>query len=120
LPGTAVDVLDEAGAAAQLQQGSLPKEAVEIQKRLRFIAKRMEASILNHEFEKARFYSAEERKERNNLKQLRENYQLDDNSGLNVGREDIEKAVSKLVGIPIEAIRSSRAGNPEDSGSIAN
>jgi ATP-dependent Clp protease ATP-binding subunit ClpC len=58
----------------------------------------MEASIANHEFEKARFYSQEERKERDNLKQLREKYKLDNNPALNISREEIEIAVSKLVG----------------------
>jgi ATP-dependent Clp protease ATP-binding subunit ClpC len=98
LPGTAVDVIDEAGAAAQSQQGSLPEEVVEVQKRIRFIVQRMEASIANHEFEKARFYSQEERKERDNLKQLREKYKLDNNPAFNVGREEIERAISKLIG----------------------
>ena len=104
LPGTAVDLLDGAGAAAQLQQGSMPEEVVEVQKRLRFIVQRMEASVANHEFEKARFYSHEERKERDSLDVLRKKYKLDKNPALTVRREDIERAVSKL------------AGNPDDSG----
>jgi ATP-dependent Clp protease ATP-binding subunit ClpC len=98
LPGGAVDIIDEAGAAAQLQQGSLPEEVVEVQKRIRFIVERMKVSIANHEFEKARFYSQEERKERDNLKQLREKYKLDNNPAFKVGREEIERAVSKLIG----------------------
>jgi ATP-dependent Clp protease ATP-binding subunit ClpC len=98
LPGTAVDIIDEAGAAAELEQGSLPGEVVEVQKRIRFIVQRMEASIANHEFEKARFYSQEERKERDNLKQAREKYKLDDTPALNVRPQEIEKAVNKLVG----------------------
>jgi ATP-dependent Clp protease ATP-binding subunit ClpC len=98
LPGAAVDIIDEAGAAAQLQQGSVPEDVVEVQKRIRFIVERMKASIANHEFEKARFYSQEERKERDNLKQLREKYKLDNNPAFNVGREEIERAISKLVG----------------------
>jgi ATP-dependent Clp protease ATP-binding subunit ClpC len=68
-----------------------------VQKRIRFIVERMEASIANHEFEKARFYSGEERKERDNLKQLREKYRLDDNPALNIRREDIERAVISSV-----------------------
>jgi ATP-dependent Clp protease ATP-binding subunit ClpC len=98
LPGTAVDVIDEVGAAAQLRQGSLPEEVVEVQKRIRFIVQRMEASIANYEFEKARFYSQEERKERDNLKQLREKHNLDNNPAFNVGREEIDRAISKLIG----------------------
>src|SRR4029077_6447994 len=120
LPGTAVDVIDEAGAAAQLQQGKLPEEVVELQKRVRFIVQRMEASIENHEFEKARFYSGEERRERNNLEQLRKKYNLDENAAWNIRREDIERAVSKLAGMPIAAIRQSRAANPGGSGSTLN
>jgi ATP-dependent Clp protease ATP-binding subunit ClpC len=98
LPGAAVDIIDEAGAAAQLQQGSFPEEVVEVQKRIRFIVERMKASIENHEFEKARFYSQEERKERDNLKQSREKYKLDNNPAFNVGRAEIERAMSKLIG----------------------
>jgi len=98
LPGAAVDIIDAAGAAAQLEQSALPEEVVEVQKRIRFIVQRTEAAIANHEFEKARFYSQEERKERDNLKQLREKYKLDNNPALNIRREEIEKAVSKLVG----------------------
>jgi ATP-dependent Clp protease ATP-binding subunit ClpC len=106
LPGIAVDVIDEAGAAAQLQQGSLPAALVDIQKRIRLIAQRMESAITNHEFEKARFYSDEERKERLNLKAAREQLKLNEDAFV-VRREDVEKAVSKLAGMSIDAIRRS-------------
>jgi|SRR5215469_3927412 len=100
LPGAAVDVIDEAGATGQLQQGSLPQEVVEVQKRIRLVVQRMEAAIANHEFEKARFHSDQERKERYNLGELREKYKLDDNPALTVHREEIERAVSKLLETP--------------------
>jgi hypothetical protein len=38
----------------------------------------MEHAIANHEFEKARFYSDEERKERENLRLLREQFDLEE------------------------------------------
>jgi hypothetical protein len=41
---------------------------------VKFSVQRMEASVANHEFEKARFYSIEERKERDNLNKLREKH----------------------------------------------
>lgn len=97
LPGAAVDLIDEAGATAQLQQGSLPKEVVDAQKRIRFIAQRMESAIANHEFEKARIFSDEERKERGNLKELREQHKLHENPALTIRREEIERAVSKRL-----------------------
>jgi len=57
-----------------------PGEITEVQKRIKFIVHRMENAIANHEFEKARFYSKEERKERENLRALREKYHLDDSA----------------------------------------
>ena len=82
----------------------MPGELVEVQKRIRFVAQRLEASIANHEFEKARFYSSEERKERDNLIELRRKYKLDEHP-MNVRREDVRRAVSELTGTPIEEIR---------------
>ena len=62
----------------KLRQTALPEEITEVQKRIKFIVHRMENAIANHEFEKARFYSDEERKERENLRALREKYHLDE------------------------------------------
>ena len=68
LPDKAIDLIDEAGARVKLRQTTLPPEVADIQKRIKFIVHRMENAIANHEFEKARFYSDEERKERENLR----------------------------------------------------
>jgi ATP-dependent Clp protease ATP-binding subunit ClpC len=76
-----------------------------VQKRIKFIVHRMENAIANHEFEKARFYSDEERKERENLRSLRDKYHLDDSSAGIVTREDIEDVVSRWTGVPITSIK---------------
>ena len=54
------------------------EKLAQIQKRIDFIVGRMERAIANHEFEKARFYSDEERKERENLRSLREQFNLEE------------------------------------------
>ena len=105
LPDKAIDLIDEAGARVKLRQTSLPEEITEVQKRIKFIVHRMENAIANHEFEKARFYSDEERKERENLRALREKYQLDESSTGVVNREDIEDVVSRWTGVPITSIK---------------
>ena len=105
LPDKAIDLIDEAGARVKLRQTSLPEEITEVQKRVKFIVHRMENAIANHEFEKARFYSDEERKERENLKGLREKYHLDESSTGVVTREDIEDVVSRWTGVPIASIK---------------
>jgi ATP-dependent Clp protease ATP-binding subunit ClpC len=105
LPDKAIDLIDEAGARVKLRQTSLPDEITEVQKRIKFIVHRMENAIANHEFEKARFYSDEERKERENLRALREKYHLDESSTGVVNREDIEDVVSRWTGVPISSIK---------------
>jgi len=105
LPDKAIDLIDEAGARVKLRQTTLPSEVAEIQKRIKFIVHRMESAIANHEFEKARFYSDEERKERENLRQLRERYNLDDTSTGVVTKDDIEDVVARWTGVPMTAIK---------------
>ena len=105
LPDKAIDLIDEAGARVKLRQTSLPEEITEIQKRIKFIVHRMDNAIANHEFEKARFYSDEERKERENLRSLRDKYHLDDSTAGVVTREDIEDVVSRWTGVPVTSIK---------------
>ena len=105
LPDKAIDLIDEAGARVKLRQTALPEEITEVQKRIKFIVHRMENAIANHEFEKARFYSDEERKERENLRALREKYHLDDSATGVVNKEDIEEVVCRWTGVPVSAIK---------------
>ena len=105
LPDKAIDLIDEAGARVKLRQTALPEEITEVQKRIKFIVHRMENAIANHEFEKARFYSDEERKERENLRALRDKYHLDESATGVVSREDIEEVVSRWTGVPVSSIK---------------
>jgi ATP-dependent Clp protease ATP-binding subunit ClpC len=105
LPDKAVDLIDEAGARVKLRQSSLPEEMIDVQKRIKFVVHRMENAIASHEFEKARFYSDEERKERENLRLLREKYNIDETAMGVVSRDDIEEVVSRWTGVPVTAIK---------------
>jgi len=105
LPDKAVDLVDEAGARVKLRQSSLPEEMIDVQKRIKFVVHRMENAIANHEFEKARFYSDEERKERENLRLLREKYNVDETAMGSVTRDDIEEVVARWTGVPVTSIK---------------
>ncbi len=105
LPDKAVDLIDEAGARVKLRQSTLPEEMIDMQKRIKFVVHRMENAIANHEFEKARFYSDEERKERENLRLLREKYNIDETSIGAVTHQDIEEVVARWTGIPVISIK---------------
>src|SRR5436189_4465486 len=105
LPDTAIDPVHQSGPRAKLREATVPEEVGEVQKRVKFITHRMETAIANHEFEKARFYSEEERKEKEKLRGLRERYKLDDASTGIVTREDIEEVVSRWTGIAVTSIK---------------
>jgi ATP-dependent Clp protease ATP-binding subunit ClpC len=95
LPGKAFELLDAAAARVKLRQNAQPEEIVEVQKRIKFIMHRMDSAIANHEFEKARFYSDEESKERENLRTLREKYSPDESPSNEVSREDVEEVIAR-------------------------
>jgi ATP-dependent Clp protease ATP-binding subunit ClpC len=105
LPDKAIDLIDEAGARVKLRQTTMPEEIAEVQKRIKFIVHRMENAIANHEFEKARFYSDEERKERENLRGLRDKYNLDETVTASVTKDDIEEVVARWTGVPMTSIK---------------
>lgn len=71
-----------ADRAKEGEQDLAPAEKLAlIQKRIHFITKAMERAIANHEFDKGRFYSEEERKERENLRRLCEQFHLEERPG---------------------------------------
>jgi ATP-dependent Clp protease ATP-binding subunit ClpC len=102
LPGKALELLDAAGARVRLRQTPLPEEVIECQKRIKFIVHRMDSAIANHEFEKARFYSDEQKKETENLAALREKYKLSDSAAAVVTREDVEEVIARSSEYPFK------------------
>jgi len=78
----------------------LPEEVAEARKRIAFIVHRMDGAIASHEFVKARFYSDEERKERENLRILEEKYRLDDSAAGTGSREDVEETIKRWEEYP--------------------
>ncbi len=78
LPDKAIDLIDEAGARVKLLQDSLPKEMTEIQKKIKIIVSHMESAITNHEFDKAEIYRNEERVQMENLRSVKEKFNLSD------------------------------------------
>lgn len=111
LPDKALDLLDEAGSYVRSRASGLPDEVVELRKKIRFIIKRIEAAIANHEFEKARVFSDQERSERENLEALEARLGLDRGSRIPVTREAIEEVVATWTGLPVATIRAG-ASNP--------
>lgn len=94
----------------------MPPEVAEAQKTLRVIVERIGAAIENHEFHKARYYSDEERRQRDILRVLYDKYKVDEQSFGTVTRKDVEAVVARWTRLPIEAIRQSKIPeNPKSS-----
>lgn len=107
LPEKAIDLMDEAAVFANLRKPAPPPEVIELRKKVKFIKERHEAAIQNHEFEKARFYSDELRKEQENLKATEAQFNIG-KSVTTVGRNEIEMVVAAKTGVSIESLRRSR------------
>ena len=106
LPDKAIDLLDDAGASMKMKHaGRIPPDLVEAHNKLRFITHRMENAIANHEFEKARFYSDEERQQKQILEELQRKFQIQIAHAGQVTTEDIEEALSRWTGMPVAMIR---------------
>ena len=102
LPGKALELLDAAAAAVKVREGSaaIPEDVKECRKRLGFIRDRMDTSIQSHEFEKARVYSDEERKEQANLDALLEMHGIKQRPALTVTRADLEQVIARWGAYP--------------------
>ncbi|MGC2400780.1 MAG: Clp protease N-terminal domain-containing protein [Acidobacteriaceae bacterium] len=99
LPGKAIDLLDAAGSLVKARQ-TVPPAIDEAEARVRSATHRLETSIANHEFEKARFYSDEERKAREELDALRSQLHLDDSSSRVVNDSTLKEVISRWSAYP--------------------
>jgi ATP-dependent Clp protease ATP-binding subunit ClpC len=109
LPGKAVDVMDEAGSVVRLRNSKVPPEIVEVQKRLRFIVKRKNASIENHELEKTYFYSDEQRKERTALDALLKEHRKTSPVVLDITADDVVGVIARSTNANVEEVRKAIA-----------
>src|SRR5262247_3529770 len=106
LPDKAIDLLDEAGARVKLRQATLPSEMTDIQRRIKFIVARMESAISSKDFEKAEHYKNQEQLERENLRSIREKFNISETASMGVvTKSDIEDVVSRWTGVPVTAIK---------------
>jgi ATP-dependent Clp protease ATP-binding subunit ClpC len=109
LPGKAIDLIDEAGAYVATRAARGPDEVFEAQRRVTRIVRQFENAIANHEFQKARSYSDEERVAREELRQLRAKHNLEEMNKVTL--DDIEYVVSQWTRLPLETIRQERLGS---------
>ena len=105
LPDKAIDLLDEAGARAKLQEASYSDEFGEINKSIRVAVEHMENAVSQKDFEKAQFYKEQEASARQSLQFVREKFDVKSSARkVLVSRSDIDEVVSKWTGVPMTSI----------------
>jgi ATP-dependent Clp protease ATP-binding subunit ClpC len=113
LPDKALDLMDEAAAYVNSRPTQWPGEIIEARKCLKTVGDRMERAIANHDFEKARHFSDQERKERANLQELLKKHGIPDPEAHRVTRSDVEEVLARWTGIPVDRIRQDNPAGPE-------
>jgi len=102
LPDKAVDIIDEAGARARLNEMQIPPEIKDLENQIEKLKQEKESYIKSQDFEKAARMRDEERTAREKLDRIREEWQKDrDNATVTIGEEDIARVVSQWTKIPL-------------------
>ncbi|MCM8798575.1 MAG: ATP-dependent Clp protease ATP-binding subunit, partial [Candidatus Omnitrophica bacterium] len=102
LPDKAIDLIDEAGSRARLSVLTPPPEMKELEQRIEQLTKEKEAAIKGQDFEKAANMRDQERITRQQLEQLKREWERKKNEiHPQVTEEDIAQIVSKWTGIPL-------------------
>ena len=102
LPDKAVDVIDEAGARARLQNTTRPPDMKDIEREIEMVTQEKEEAIGAQEFEKAARLRDKERQLRAKLEENKQKWDKQRQTReVVVSEEDIAYIVSKWTGVPI-------------------
>ncbi|WP_218059038.1 ATP-dependent Clp protease ATP-binding subunit [Orenia metallireducens] len=102
LPDKAIDLIDEAGSKARLQQNTAPNEIKELDKELEKIQQEKEATIKAQEFEAAAKLRDKEKHIKERLEEIKTEWKNE--KGMNntdITRESVARVVSDWTGIPV-------------------
>ncbi|MBE6390400.1 MAG: ATP-dependent Clp protease ATP-binding subunit [Lentisphaerae bacterium] len=105
LPDKAIDVMDEAGSRARINQVIPPPDTGELEKKLQKISEKKIKAVAEQNFESAAKYRDQERKLREELDgAISEWKQAKKENFTPVSPADIAAVVAKLTGVPVQQI----------------
>ncbi len=110
LPDKAIDVLDEAGSRAHLDNVTIPAEIESMEQNLTEIALRKKSAVMEQRFEMAASLRDEERELIVRLEGAKESWKrkIDDNKVI-VDEHAVEEVVALMTGIPVTKIASNES-----------
>ncbi|TDX49317.1 ATP-dependent Clp protease ATP-binding subunit [Orenia marismortui] len=102
LPDKAIDLIDEAGSKARLQQNTAPNEIKVLNKELEKIEQEKESVIKSQDFEEAARLRDEEKEIKEKLESIKTEWKNEKGmNNTNIIRESIATIVSDWTGIPV-------------------
>jgi ATP-dependent Clp protease ATP-binding subunit ClpC len=110
LPDKAIDVLDEAGARAHMYNLDVPKNVLNIERKLENIREQKELKVSSQLFEEAAVLRDQERILINQLESAQKKWQNDDGkTSSKINAEHIADVVSLMTGIPLSKVAESES-----------
>ncbi len=110
LPDKAIDIIDEAGARARLQNSKRPDEIIALEEEIKLLTKKKDDLVKAQEYEAAAQVRDEIALKKQELENLIQEWQEKLSTyAIQIGEEDIYSVVSMWTGIPLEKIEESEA-----------
>lgn len=110
LPDKAVDVMDEAGARARLQNTMRPPDMKDIEREIESVTQEKEEAIRGQEFEKAAALRDKEKQLHAQLEQNKKDWEKQRQTlEVTVSEEDIAYIVSKWTGVPVTKLEETES-----------
>ncbi|MCS7205196.1 MAG: ATP-dependent Clp protease ATP-binding subunit [Leptospiraceae bacterium] len=110
LPDKAIDIIDEAGARARLQNSKRPDEIIELEEEIKLLTKKKDDLVKAQEYEAAAQVRDEIATKKLQLEEIIQDWQEKlSNYAIQIQEEDIYSVVSMWTGIPLERIEESEA-----------
>ncbi len=110
LPDKAIDIIDEAGSRARIGQMTRPPELKELEKEIQHINRDKVNAINDQDFEKAASCRDDEKKAKQKLEDILENWKAESEENIvEVTEDDIMTVVSKWTGVPLQRMEQKEA-----------
>lgn len=110
LPDKAIDLIDEACSKIKLKTVTMPKNIMDMEKKLEKISKEKEEAIISQSFEEAAKFRDEEKELKGKISKAREKWNKDEkNKEPSVSEEDVANVVSSWTKIPVTKLTKTEA-----------
>ncbi len=104
LPDKAIDVIDEAGAWVKLRKRTAFQEMKKVEREIKRAVEGMKGALSRKDFDQAVGFHDEEISLRRKAEELKARYEEENQTILEVSRNDVEEVISKWTGIPLSSV----------------